>query len=120
MREPRTPGRSLREPTSYTGPTETTGVEWSSDIDDAQRVRQGEASNAMRPACAESTPGMSSSKTTIGAWVQGSTGKRESVGFEDSLLLLFRKRQGQELIDVLPEVFSRPGWARSVPRARAR
>src|SRR5467141_4080713 len=63
-------------------------------------------SNAMRPACAESTPGMSSSKTNnwrMGSGLHGK--KRESVGFEDSLLLLFRKRQGQELIDVLPEVF---------------
>src|SRR5882762_10120738 len=67
-------------------------------------------SNAMRPACVvstpESTPGMSSSKTNnwrMGSGLHGK--KRESVGFEDSLLLLFRKRQGQELIDVLPEVF---------------
>src|ERR671930_1277118 len=30
--------------------------------------------------------------------------KRQRIGFEDSLVLLVRKRQGQELIDVLPEV----------------
>src|SRR5882762_9748586 len=63
-------------------------------------------SNAMRPACAESTPGMSSSKTNnwrMGSGLHGK--KRESVGFEDGLLLLFRKRRGQELIDVLAEVF---------------
>src|SRR5258707_5354256 len=63
-------------------------------------------SNAMRPACAESTPGMSSSSTN--SWRMGSGlhgEKRKRVGFEDRPLLLGRQRQGQELIDVLPKVF---------------
>src|SRR5216683_1435496 len=69
-------------------------------------------SNAMRPACAESTPGMAISNNTnilrMGSGLRGE--KRQSVGFEDSPLLLLRERQGQELIDVLTEVFhSRTG-----------
>src|SRR5881396_4441864 len=62
-------------------------------------------SNAMRPACAESTPGISSSTNNwrMGSRLRGE--KRERVGFEDSPLLLVRERQGQKLIDVLPKVF---------------
>src|SRR6266481_2493027 len=60
----------------------------------------------MRPAWAGSVAGRSTnraSKLRMGSGLHGK--KRKRVGFEDSLLLLFRKRQGQELIDVLPEVF---------------
>src|SRR2546426_8776398 len=69
-------------------------------------------SNAMRPACAASTPGMVMSNTTnslrMDSGLRGE--KRKRVGFEDSPLLLVRERQGQKLIDVLPEVFhSRTG-----------
>src|SRR2546428_962134 len=69
-------------------------------------------SNAMRPACAPSTPGMVMSNNTnrlrMDSGLRGE--KRKSVGFEDGPLLLVRERQGQELIDVLTEVFhSRTG-----------
>src|SRR5712664_388350 len=69
-------------------------------------------SNAMRPACAESTPGMVSSNNTnslrMGSGLRGE--KRQSVGFENGPLLLLRERQSQELIDVLTEVLhSRTG-----------
>src|SRR6266568_6500085 len=70
-------------------------------------------SNAIRPAgagagaaCAISVPGSitsSANSLRMGSGLHGK--KRQRVGFEDSLLLLVRKRQGQELIDVLPEVF---------------
>src|SRR5437879_13581701 len=68
-------------------------------------------SNAMRPAvaaagtCAGNVAGRSTNRSNLrmGSGLHGK--KRERVVFEDSLLLLFRKRQGQELIDVLPEVF---------------
>src|SRR2546422_10329892 len=69
-------------------------------------------SNAMRPACAPSTPGMvMSNNTTSLRMDSGLRGEeRKSVGFEDGPLLLVRERQGQELIDVLTEVFhSRTG-----------
>src|SRR3989442_10701085 len=69
-------------------------------------------SNAMRPACAPSTPGMVMSNNTnslrMDSGLRGE--ERKSVGFEDGPLLLVRERQGQELIDVLTEVFhSRTG-----------
>src|SRR6266446_7323937 len=57
-------------------------------------------------ACAGSVAGRSANRTNklrMGSGLHGK--KRKRVGFEDSLLLLLRKRQGQELIDVLPEVF---------------
>src|SRR2546422_1978570 len=64
-------------------------------------------SNAMRPAgvCARNVAGRSSTRANnlrMGSQLHGK--KRQRVGFEDRLLLLFRKRQGQELIDVLPEI----------------
>src|SRR5437016_13461077 len=65
-------------------------------------------SNAMRPAgvCARNVAGRSNTRTNKLRMVSGLHGKkRKRVGFEDGLLLLFRKRQGQELIDVLSEVF---------------
>src|SRR5439155_20430345 len=37
-------------------------------------------------------------------WAKLHREERQSVGFEDRLLLRFRQRQGQELIDVLPEI----------------
>src|SRR5712691_7516573 len=69
-------------------------------------------SNAIRPACAPSTPGMVMSNNTnslrMDSGLRGE--QRQSVGFEDGPLLLLRERQGQELIDVLTEVFhSRTG-----------
>src|SRR5438445_6657115 len=68
-------------------------------------------SNAMRPACAASAPGRVSSSTSslrMGSGLRGE--QRQSVGFEDGPLLLLSERQGQELIDVLTEVFhSRTG-----------
>src|SRR3989454_12383124 len=76
-------------------------------------------SNAMRPACAESAPGMVSSSTNslrMGSGLRGE--QRKSVGFEDGPLLLVRERQGQELIDVLTEVFhSRTGPVRTPQHA---
>src|SRR4051812_15935720 len=103
---PERPGRSLREPTSYHRSTETTGVEWSSEKMTRRPFGSVNCSNAIRPAWAASTPGTSSSSTNsrrMGSGLRGE--KRECVGFEDSPLLLVRERQGQELIDVLPEVF---------------
>src|SRR6267154_846940 len=56
-------------------------------------------------ACAGSVAGRSANRANrlrMGSGLHGK--KRKRVGFEDGLLLLFRKRQGQKLIDVLPEV----------------
>src|SRR2546423_2359421 len=68
------------------------------------------SSNAMRPAaacgvCAGNVAGSSNTRTNklrMGSGLHGK--KRKRVGFEDSLVLFFRKRQGQELVDVLPEI----------------
>src|SRR6266498_3393824 len=104
--KPERPGRSLREPTSYHTSTETTGVEWSSEQMTRRPFGSVNCSNAIRPACAESAPGMIMSNTNswrMGSGLRGE--KRERVDFEDSPLLLVRERQCQELIDVLPKVF---------------
>src|SRR6266853_1464642 len=74
------------------------------------------SSNAMRPdgagaageaaRCAASVAGSIDSRThSLRMGPRLHREERQRVGFEDSLLLLVRKRQGQELIDVLPEVF---------------
>src|SRR5205807_9672226 len=68
------------------------------------------SSNAMRPGepcgvCAGTVAGRSTTranKLRMGSGLRGK--KRKRVGFEDSLVLLLGKRQGQELIDVLPEI----------------
>src|SRR6266576_5865478 len=78
-------------------------------------------SNAMRPACAERMPGTPINNTNslrMGSRLHGKERKR--VGFEDSLLLLVRKRQGQELIDVLPEVFNTGAGPVGAPQHSAR
>src|SRR5437870_6236168 len=63
-------------------------------------------SNAMRPACAPSTPGMVMSNNTNSLRMDSGlrAEERKSVGFEAGPLLLLHERQGQELIDVLTEV----------------
>src|SRR6266568_6635587 len=85
-------------------------------------------SNAIRPAgavagaaCAISVPGSSTSSTNslrMGSRLHRE--ERQRVGFEDSLLLLVRKRQGQELIDVLPEVFHTGAGPVGAPQHAAR
>src|SRR2546428_12794416 len=57
-------------------------------------------------AWASNVPGRTSrsaNSVRMGSGLHGE--KRERVGFEDRLLLLYRQRQGQELIDVLPQIF---------------
>src|SRR2546427_12150988 len=66
-------------------------------------------SNAMRPACAASTPGMVISSThslRMGSGLRGE--ERKGVGFEDGPLLFVGERQGQELIHVLTADFHSP------------
>src|SRR5437870_4442339 len=67
-------------------------------------------SYAIRPAgevaCAANVPGITnSSANSLRMWARLHRKERQSVGFEDRLLLRFRQRQGQELIDVLPKIF---------------
>src|SRR5437867_11015461 len=82
-------------------------------------------SNAMRPAgggaCARNVAGRSSTRANnlrMGSELHGE--KRQRVGFEDRLLLLFRKRQGQELIDVLPEILDARAGPIGAPEHTAR
>src|SRR6266566_9413571 len=62
-------------------------------------------SKAIRPACTDSTPGIRVASSQSGL-IRGlnSGKKRERVGFEDGPTLGIRKGQGQELIDVLPQI----------------
>src|SRR5690242_2143893 len=67
-------------------------------------------SNAMRPACADSMPGIRVATSQIGLIrVSNSRKKRQSVGFEDGPPLYIGKGQGQELIDVVPQILH--AWA---------
>src|SRR5260370_21056757 len=68
-------------------------------------------SKAIRPACADSTPGIRVATSQSGL-IRGSNSgkKRERVGLEDGPTLGIRKWQGQELIDVLPQIpYARAG-----------
>src|SRR5881628_3696704 len=57
------------------------------------------------PAWPASVPGRTTrSANSLRMWARLHREERQSVGFEDRLLLRFRQRQGQELIDVLPEI----------------
>src|SRR5690348_3254705 len=62
-------------------------------------------SNGMRPACPASVAGMMArSATSLRMCARLQREERQRVGFENRLLLRLRQRQGQELIDVLPEI----------------